>query len=492
MANLKNLVYFEALKLSDLLRFFRINDPYRLVGLLVMLLLLSMPLLIDGAGITYQELKVLLVGEKVHGGFDLYTELVDSTAPLTAWFNGLMDILFGRSILARHIFSFIIIFTQSVFLGFVFIDKKAFAENTFIPSLIFSILFLFSFDTLSLTGDLLAFGFMLWGLNSLFKELEFRAQGDETVLKIGIYISLASLCSFSFIVYLPAALTILIIFSGSGARKNLLLVFGFLLPHLLLMSIFFFKGSLADLWEHYYLPGLSFSYKTFISTRSLLWLGAIPLLYLIISLVMLNREARFTKYQSQLLQTMFFWMLFSVLQILYSKNIRPQSFIVLIPSLSFFYTHFLLLIKRKRFAEMNLWIIVIAVVTMAYGARYGKIIDVNYAQLLVPDNGLSTTISNRKVLVLDEDISLYKTNKPATGFIDWTLASPVFKNPDYYENVGGVYHAFRKDAPEIIVDRHGLMPGYFNRIPSLKHTYIQTQEGIYQRQSSASTINLNN
>lgn len=281
MANLKNLVYFEALKQFDLLRFFRINDPYRLVGLLVMLIFLSLPLFIDGAGLTYPELKALLVGEKVHEGFGLYSEVIDSTAPITAWFNGLMDILFGRSILARHIFSFVIIFLQSVFLGFVFIDKKAFAENTFIPSLIFSILFLFSFDTLSLTGDLLAFGFMLWALNSLFKELEFRAQGDETVVKVGIYISLASLCSFSFVVYLPAALTILIIFSGSGARKNLLLVFGFLLPHLLLSSVFYLSGSLGNLWEYYYLPGLSFSYKTYINSGSLLLLGAIPLFIIV-------------------------------------------------------------------------------------------------------------------------------------------------------------------------------------------------------------------
>lgn len=482
MANLKNLVYFEALKHFDLLRYFRINDPYRLLGLLVVLILIILPLWLDSPGLTYPELRTLIVGEKISEGFSLYSELVDSTAPLTAWFAGLLDILFGRSVLARQILSFIIIFTQSAFLGFVFIDKKAFAENTFIPSLIFSILFLFSFDTLSLTGDLLAFGFMLLALNSIFKELEFRAEGDETVLKTGTYLSLASLCSFSFVLYLPAALSILIIFSSSGIRKNLLLIFGFLLPHFLLMSLYYLNGSFPELWENFYSPGLRFSYKALISSKSLFVLGAIPLLFLLVSMVFLNREARFTKYQSQLLQAMFFWILFSIIQILYSKNIRPQSFIVLIPSLCFFYTHFLLMIRRKRFAEMSLWVIVIGVLSVSFGARYEKITSIDYASLLVPENAYAGRISDKKVLILEDDFSLFKSNHPATGFINWELSSVTFTQPDYYENINRVYAAFRRDPPVVIIDKQNYMKAFFDRIPELREKYKQTQPGVYQIQ----------
>src|SRR5687767_10725047 len=114
-----------------LLRYFRINDPYRLLGLLVILLIIYLPLFIDLPPITNPELKSMLVGEKIHEGSKMYAEVADNTAPLAAWFHALVDIVFGRSLLARHILAFIIIFFQSAFLGIIFITKKVFSENTF-------------------------------------------------------------------------------------------------------------------------------------------------------------------------------------------------------------------------------------------------------------------------------------------------------------------------------------------------------------------------
>ena len=127
-----------------MLNYFRINDPYRLFGLLAVMLIIVLLLLIDTPGLTYPELKNFISGEKVREGNALYIELVDSTGPLAAWSNAFWDLCFGRSILARHILAFLIIFIQASYLGIVFSSKKAFAENTYIPSLIFAILFTFS------------------------------------------------------------------------------------------------------------------------------------------------------------------------------------------------------------------------------------------------------------------------------------------------------------------------------------------------------------
>jgi hypothetical protein len=67
------------------LRFFRLNDPYRLLALLLILSLFSLPLLIDPAMATIQELKSFLIGEALNSGKSLYVQLVDDTAPFTAW-----------------------------------------------------------------------------------------------------------------------------------------------------------------------------------------------------------------------------------------------------------------------------------------------------------------------------------------------------------------------------------------------------------------------
>ena len=166
-----------------MLQYFRVNDPYRLLGLLAILLVFFIPILVDPPDLTYPELRSIVVGEKVHDGNVLYIELVDSIAPLAAWFNGLIDIFFGRSILPRHILAFFIIFLQTSYIGIVFANKRAFAENSYIPSLVSGILFTFSFDTICLTPELVGAGFLLPALNNLFKEIEFREQRDESATK---------------------------------------------------------------------------------------------------------------------------------------------------------------------------------------------------------------------------------------------------------------------------------------------------------------------
>jgi hypothetical protein len=460
-----------------LLQYFRINDPYRLLGLLAIMVLINLPFFLDSPAITYPELKSILVGEKVHEGSAIYRELVDSTPPLASWTNGFLDILTGRSLLAKHILAFVIVFFQAAFLGIVFVDKKAFSESTYIPSLIFIILFFFSFDTLALSPELLGSGVLLLALNNLFKEIEFREQRDETIFNLGLFIGLASLFSFSFVVHLAGTITILLIFTRSTVRKYLLMVLGFLLPHFLLMSLYYLNGGLSDFWNFYYVPNLSFSSDSYISTKSLWMLGAIPLFYLVISLVMLNREARFTKYQSQLVQTMFFWMIFSLLQILYSKDFRPQSFITLIPSLSFFIAHYLLLIRRKRLAEISLWILLLGVVSVNLLGRYNKLSSISYQNLLVSDS--PSAVTDKKILLLDDNLSVYKSNSLGTSFLNWNLSKAILAEPHYYENVIRVNKSFQGDWPEVIIDPNNLMKHFFKRLPELEKKYSLEKPGVY-------------
>jgi hypothetical protein len=129
----------------DLLRYFRINDPYRLAGLLALLVAIYLPFFISEQVLTVPELKSIVIGEKINDGLSSYTELIDSTPPLTIWINSLVEMVFGRSLMARHIIAFILLFFQSAYLGIIFIDKKVFTENTFIPTVVFSILAFFFF-----------------------------------------------------------------------------------------------------------------------------------------------------------------------------------------------------------------------------------------------------------------------------------------------------------------------------------------------------------
>jgi hypothetical protein len=457
-----------------LLRYFRINDPYRLVGLLVLLLMIYLPLFLDPPSIMKAELQSMLLGEQLHEGQDLYADVVDNSAPLSAWFHALMDVFFGRSITARHILAFIIILFQSIYLGIIFITNRVFNENTFIPTLIFSLLYFFSFDTLALTDELLGSGFLLLSLNSLFKEIEFRMPRDETPFNIGLYISLASLFFLPYLIFLFGALVSLFLFARTNARKIGLLIFGFLLPHLFVIAICYLNGSLGEAWEYYYMNNLAFGAHFLVGIKGLLILGLVPIFFLIISIVMLNRLARFSKYQSQLLQSIFLWFGFCFIFFLFCQELRPQTLIVLIPPATFLLTHFLLLIRRKKFAEMNTWLLLIGIVSIAYLARYDKLKAVDYGNLFVERTVSANSVANKKILVLDGDLSPYLNNKPATGFIDWKVASDIFQHPEFYDNVITVSKGFKKDAPDVVIDEQNYLKAFLDRIPEIKSKYRKT------------------
>lgn len=460
-----------------MLSYFRINDPYRLLGLLILLVCMALPLLIQLPPVTFPVLKASIVGEKTADGFSLYTSIIDFTAPFTGWFEALFNLVFGKSLLARYIIGVLFVFLQAVYLAVIFINKKVFPESSFVPPLIYVVLFLFSFDALPVSAELLGLFFLLLALDNIFNELEFRAEGSHLVLKTGFFIGIASLFSFSNIVYLAGSFVILLLFSRSTPQKLLLLVTAFVIPHILLFAAFAINDHSAALWSYFYLPNLSFDNVYYLSGAALLGYSVVPGIFFILSLFVINRESRFTKYQSQILQAMFFWTVFAVLQIFYSREIRPQSFITLIPSLSFFFSHLFLTIRRRKIAEMLFLLFFAGILTVSFYERY-SINETKYDNLVVGNTKLPAT--GRSVVVLDNNLAYYRQSRMATPFLNWQLCSHIFREPDYYENVLMVYRGFSADPPDVIIDPDNLMRPFLDRIPVLRKQY-RKQGDIYLR-----------
>lgn len=463
-----------------MLRFFRLNDPYRLIGLLVILILLALPFFIDPVAVTQLELRSFVIGEAVHSGKLMYIQVYDSTPPLAAAVFGLVDWIFGRSLPARHSLSLLIIFFQASFFAIVLIEKKAYNDSTYLPALIFGLFCFLSFDFLLFSPELLASTFLLLALNNLFKEIEFRNQRDETILNLGVCLGIATLLIFSYSIFILAALFILIVFTRINMRKAMLLLFGVGLPHALLITLYFYWGHTSDLWQNYYLPNLTLGGIQLISSKGFLILGIVPIIYFVFSLFMLNREAHFTKYQSQLFQVMFLWLLVAVLHVFIVRELSPQSLIIFIPSLAYLVSHYLLLIRRRRLAEMMLWLLLISVVSVNLLTRYNRLDDVNFEGMFPKASPYENVIKDKWVMVLQDDLGIYSENRLAGYFPDWSLSRNIFEQPDYYENILLIDEAFRTDPPEIIIDPKDLMKKIFERIPKIKPLYKREGE-LYKR-----------
>ncbi len=462
-----------------LLSIFRVNDPYRLLGIFILLVLMSLALLIDPASITLNELRCVVLGESLNTGKSLYTELLTNMPPLAAWFFSWIDFLFGRSLTARHLFSVLIVFFQGAFFAILLINNKAQNESTYLPALIFGVLCFISFDMISLSGELLGSVFLLFALNNLFKEVEFRIQQDSILLNLGVWLGIASLIVLSYAVFLPGTILILILFTRLTVRKVLVLIFGFLLPHALLAVAYFFTGNFTALWHSFYM-GSEWMSNNQISFSSMIFLSLIPIAYFIFALIMVNREARLTKYQSQLLQIMFVWLLIAIAELILAGAMSPSRVITFAPPLAYFTSHYLLLLKRKWIGEIMIWIFMGGIVLTCYLARYEKTKVISYKGMFPARSVYTNQISGKRVLVLATDWGLFESNQLASYFFDWKVAEPIFIGPDFFENVVLVDQSFMQDAPDIIVDKNNLMANMMNRIPHLQRAY-KKQGDLYIR-----------
>jgi len=454
------------------LRYFRINDPYRLLGVLVLMVLASLPLLIDLPSLTIQEISDLVVGERIGDGI-LYVDFVDRTPPLLALLDGGMNFLFGRAMLPRHLFALLLLFFQAAYFGILLINNRAYNESTYVPSFIFGFLCFFSFDVLSLSPEVMASTLVLVSLNNIFKEIEFRVDRDSIRLNLGIFLGLASLIVFSYSIFLLGAILILVLFARTSLRKISLVVLGFVLTHGIVITCYYYLGSLQDLWRNFYAANLSQAGWLLIDFRSLLYLGILPLFYLLLSMFTLNRDAHFTRYQTQIFQVLFLWWGVAALELFLHPGLAPNNFITLLPPLAYFISHYLLLIRRKRIAEFMVWILIVGLLAVNFASRYHRFTTISYAGLFPAPSAYQESVQGKRVMVVGNDIGLYAHNRLAGGFWDWPLSRPYFEHPDYYENLIRIHKAFQKDAPEVIVDEQGLMPPIFERLPRIKALYFQ-------------------
>ncbi len=461
-----------------MLSYFRINDPYRIFGLLAILILIFLPRFIDPAPVTVTELKGVVIGQKMVAGQNPYTGIIDDTAPLTNYAHALLHLIFGEGLVARQILAFLLIFAQAIFIGIIYIDKRVYPENSFIPSLVFGLLFVFAFDTLVISGELLGSIFLLLALNSLFLEIETREESLEMVLRIGVAIGVASLFAFSFIVFVPATLVILLLYSRASGRKFLLLIIGFLLPHLFIFSFYLIYDGGHEIWTYFYLPNPTFRPELLVSVKTLLTLFSLPLIFFAGALFMVTRESRLTKYQSQVMQAMFFWTVFSLIQVVYSKDIRPQTLILVLPGLSYFITHLFLIIRRRMIAEIAFGVLAIGLLAVCYSGRYTINDNESYQRYLVSS---PSPVQPEKVLTLDNNLGFYLGKTMSTPFLNWTLSRKIFENPEYYDNVIVVNNGFRGDYPDLIHDPNGLLKPFMDKLPELRMNYTVTPEGYRKK-----------
>ncbi|GAB3809322.1 hypothetical protein GCM10028819_50590 [Spirosoma humi] len=468
-----------------MLRFFHSYFPYQYVSLMGLLILIRLPLLLHPFPLLIPELNWMIVGEQMNQGYLLYRDIWDSVSPLSALVYWGIHSVFGRSPLMLHAAATLVSIFQIVYFNYLTNNRDVYPDRSFWPGLIYMLFMHLSFDCLTLSPVLMSTSFLLLAFGTLIKQMDRRGATDE-VFEVGFYIGIAALF------YLPSALFILwailslLFYTGATFRQYSLSLFGFLFPFAAIVLIYYLMDSLDDFNRNLLSSVFRVRQYSLSDFQSLIASLFIPLgLGILGFLSLFNRAGRYVNFQQRIQQIMSIWFLIAVLTIVLMPFLAPMVFLSFVPPMAYF-TYFYFENIRKAWLAEIIFVSAFSLMLLLFyqgafglipGADLGRLSSLQVRPSPLPDN-----ITNRRVLIIGEDLSAYRQNQLATPYLNWDLAKYDLKNLDNYESVINVFDHFRQDPPDYIIDRENVVDKLFQRAPALSLRYEKTATaGVYKR-----------
>ncbi|MEX0884488.1 MAG: hypothetical protein WDZ72_13545, partial [Cyclobacteriaceae bacterium] len=186
-----------------MLAFFKINDPFRMVGIILLFLLLRIPYILMDIPLTQTELLWQLIGERMAKGEWMYIGIIDDTGPFSSLIYLINHYFSSNSLLSFRIISFCIVLFQVFYTNDLLIKLNAYDEHNYLPAFVMILLFQLSFDFLSLSPGLMGSTFILLSFGQLLKQTAMNQNSSSSILLMGLFGGAAFCFHFPFLAFLP-------------------------------------------------------------------------------------------------------------------------------------------------------------------------------------------------------------------------------------------------------------------------------------------------
>lgn len=465
-----------------MLSVFKINDPYRLVIVLLFLIVVQLPFYFSDLFITIPEIEWQVLGDKLTQGEILYVDVYHTTGLFSSIVYWILAEFFPDNYLVYRLLALALIFFQALLFNIILLQHKAYNQNTYVPAAIYALLMVGIPDMAVLTPHLMSLTFILLAFDLIFRHLEGRRKQDWIVLQIGIYLAVASL--FYPLNYLMLLSTVLafIFYTNTLLRRYLLLFIGFLLPYLLIWLKYFWFNQESDFYfilKHLFFPS---THLAMINWKTFITLITLPIIYLFLSFIKVINARAFINYQTRLQNYMLIMILVGVVMLVFDNYQATHVLVMLIPAFSFFITHYFLLIRKVWLAELMFLIFTVFLLMQNFIISFKTINSFNWLSLegqRYNSIELPINLVNKKVLVLGKHSGEYYNNKLATPYLSWEIAQRHINEIDKYNHVIKFYHNFSNDPPEVLIDKEAWAEQIFNKIPQLSMRYKKINDHIY-------------
>jgi hypothetical protein len=474
--------------LKPLISFFKINTVYKFFLWFLLFWAIRLPILIQGMPPLNMEVNWWIVAEKLWKGYSLYTQVWDDMSPLSAVIYMLVYALFGKSYLALHTLTALIIWGQAVLLHQILQNQRVFNDRTLIPVLLYGLLMSCFIDFYTLSPALMANTFLLIVIRYLLLHIQEKRRYNA-VFEIGAYIGIATLF------YLPSFLMLavpVIAFMSYTATKLkdyllMLMAFGFTLAIAFLG--FYLIDSEYAFFISYFQSRLKLNPYFYINLSDLLWLFGFSTLLFIASFLA-SYQFKFTNnYQERSQSIVQLWFVVALLTVFTDTKVSASNFILLLPALAYCLTNFFLQMRSWVLKELIFLALMFNCLFFNYTTLYRLRlpIEIPYISWLriepyIPANHLITEnlpnarlFTDKRIFVSGRSMSYYQNAHLATPYFNDRLAQRHLGSLRDYNILMTIYQNFRKDMPDVIVDENGRMKRVFSKMPLLAQKYQKYQ-----------------
>ncbi|REE00400.1 DUF6427 family protein [Marinoscillum furvescens] len=459
-----------------MLQFFRINDPYRLIFVFLILVSVRVIWVAVGLPLSLPELKWLLVGQRLGDGFTMYQELFDSTGPLAVMVYKWLDILFGQNRWPHILLSTLVIILQAGIFNSTLLRNKAYDENHYVAAFLYVVVMSSTGDFLALSPQLMALTFVLLSLNQIFRRID-NVVTDELFLISGLYLGTASLFYLPASVFFFVFLLSFVFFSSAVLRRLLLLIYGALIPVVLVWCYFFWFNAADDFLFDFFVAGLIKPKVFYINYVLLLKVGGLLVAAALLGVSVFVTQ-RFTNFQQKMQQVMILFFLGGIMVTAITREVSTADLVFLVPSVTFFLVYYLLGLQKRIWKALMPYLIVVALLAYPFWwLHHPELEDLRVDEELPHEE-------SSRIMGIGLDLRQYYGQELAGPFLDPFIGKQKLSGLDYYDEASELYKALDHSHPEVIVDEWGVMDRIFYRFPTLAKRYRPVGEGQYVQVSN--------
>ena len=460
-----------------MLNFFKINDPSRLIVIFLVLLCLRGLLTFQGLSITLFELKWLLLGQRSAEGFMMYKEIFDYTGPLSVFFYRIIDQVFGKSQHVHHIISTFWLFLNAIIFNSLLKRNKNFSEKNNLPALFFVLVAVATPDFMALSPQIMSITFVLLGLYNVFERIANEIT-DDLFLYAGIYVGIATLFYLPAVVFFFVFLISFFLFSTPKWRRIALYFNGFLIPLGLTFCFFYWYDNDFYAWYSLVNRGLFGQEVKYLSAAENFYSFRISIFIGSVAMGITFFSGYFSSFQNKSAQVMLLMMAGALIVIWLDVETSPVQMLYLVPCISFFLVHYLMIL-RKRWAKRGVPFVIVGGLILAPYLSYDQL---DGDGVRVKDS--TDRFSKRRTMLLGDNLSALHDHELSSPFLDAQLSKERVALLDDEASAQALLNIIEQAPPAVIIDDWLLIPKIFSKFPELSKKYRKQRDGYYVRISN--------